>query len=132
MVLKCSAGSALKVPNSDGKDVRSLSGNELPTGHAWLGAGTGKGFKVIVTLVQCINSGIDNDAASTMTHAAICTCGFRTRKTVRASHTALPSTKERSAASARTISIISSLPSFFRSLGLGLRNLVGQHAKLPL
>src|SRR5712672_1945289 len=99
------------MPSSGGGDERSSSGNGLLAGHRCAGVATGKGAKVMVTVVQCIRSGIDNDAISTMTQHVICTCGFRTRRRFKPTHTALPSNKERSADSARIASIIFSLPS---------------------
>ena len=58
--------------------------HELPAGQKCSAAGTGNAFTVTVTVVQRINSGIDNDATSTMAQQVMCTCGFRTRKKIQA------------------------------------------------
>src|SRR5215218_5101556 len=102
---------ATGLPGSGGSDACSGSDNGAPADHEACGVGTGKASSVTVTLVQCISSGIDNDATSTMTQDVICTCGLRTRRRFRPTHTALPRTKERSADSASIVSIIFSLPS---------------------
>ena len=82
-----------------------------PVGHKRSGAGNGGASTVTVTVVQCINSGIDSDAASTIAHAVMCRCGLRTRNRFKPIHTTPPRSRERSADSARIASIISSLPS---------------------
>ena len=48
----------------------------LPAGQKCSAAGTGSASTVTVTVVQCINSGIDNDATSTMAQQVMCTCGI--------------------------------------------------------
>ena len=83
----------------------------LPAGQKCSAAGTGNAFTVTVTVVQRINSGIDNDATSTMAQQVMCTCGFRTRMRFKPIHTTPPRSRARSADSARIASIISSLPS---------------------
>src|SRR6267142_2982524 len=106
------------MPSSDGSDERRRSGssdNGLLADHMFSGVGTGKGSKVMVIVVQCIRSGIDNDATSTMTQDVICMCGFRIRRRFKRTHTTLPSNTERSADSARIVSIIFSLPSLLPS-----------------
>ncbi len=85
--------------------------HELPAGQKCSAAGTGNASTVTVTVVQCINSGIDNDATSTMAQQVMCTCGFRTRMRFKPIHTTPPRSRARSADSARIASIISSYPS---------------------
>src|SRR5438874_12137637 len=97
--------------SSDGSAERSGSDNGLLAGHRFSGVGTGRASRVMLTVVQCISSGIDNDATSTITQEVICTCGFRTRRRFKPIHTALPRNTERSADSAKIASIIFSLPS---------------------
>ena len=105
---------------------RSGSGNGLHGAATGFPApSTGKASSVMVTVVQCISSGIDSDATSTMTQDVICTCGFRTRRRFKPIHTTLPRSKERSADSARIASIIFSLASFafaFATWSASMRN----------
>src|SRR5450631_2611739 len=94
-------------PNSDGGEA-CMGGSGVPlSGHRISGAdiGAGGGATVIVSVIQCISSGIDNDATSTINQDVMCTCGFRTRRRLKPAHTTLPTNKERSADSARIASI---------------------------
>ena len=102
--MPCSAGSISRSGSASGL----LDG---PAGQKCSAAGTGSASTVTVTVVQCINSGIDSDASSTMAHEVMCMCGFCTRKRFKPIHTTPPSNRERSADSARIASIISSYPS---------------------
>ena len=83
------------MPCSAGSMSCSGSGDGLPDGPAGQkcsAAGTGSASTVTVTVVQCINSGIDSDATSTMAQEVMCTCGFRTRKRFKPIHTTPPRT----------------------------------------
>src|SRR6266702_4244239 len=57
----------------------------------------GGGPAGIVTITRCISAGIASEAISTNVHAVICACGFRTRRSVKPSHTLAPSASVRRA-----------------------------------
>ena len=72
-------------PKSDGSKigVAALSTGALPPGTTDFPATTSaKRPPVMLTVVQCINSGIDKDASSTTSQQVICRCGFRIRKKI--------------------------------------------------
>src|SRR3954463_3308004 len=90
---------------ANGRDDGNGSDTATAAGHKFADIGIADGGKDTVTALHRISSGIIKDATSTTIHDVICTCGFRTRRKCRPTHTALPRTKERSADSARIANI---------------------------
>src|SRR6266702_1031598 len=118
---------AMAAPGAIGSAGCGVSGIEISAGQNSSGTGTDKGSRSMVSVGQCITNGIASDASSTTIHAVMWTCGLRTRNRFRPNQTTPPSTKERSAASARVAIILFHSP---RLLCLG--HLVGQRAQLLL
>src|SRR5215472_4522259 len=92
-------------------------------------ASGGDEYVGIVSVAQCINAGIDNDAISTRVQAVIRVCGLCMRRNLRLNHTAPPSAKDRSAASRSCTNIVLSLR-LASPLLLGFLDLVPEHIKL--
>ena len=90
--------------------------------------------RVMVTVVQCISSGIDSDATSTMAQHVMCTCGFRTRRRFKPIHTTPPSKQgaQRRLRQNRQHHFFPPFALAFSRLLFRLGNLIGQHAQLTL